>query len=229
MKKLSLAFSAATAVALTLASCSGSEDKKEAKADEPAKDVKVEGDSFAPTTNIRYYDMDSVMANYDLVKTYNETNLRTTRELENAMQSRQNELQRLATNIQQKTQSNGYLSEASYNADIQELNRKQQAAEQYLGNLQNRAQQEAMRQQQEFLDSINNFLVAYNADKHYDAILLYTPGQYFNPALDITAEVVAGLNARYKKSHKGEAEAKDAKDAAEADAPKEGAKAAAAK
>lgn len=108
-------------------------------------------------------------------------------------------------------QSNGYLSEASYNADMQDLNRKQQQAETYLGNLQARAQQEALRQQQEFLDSINNFLVHYNRDKHYDAILLYSPGQYFNPALDITADVIAGLNARYKKA----APAKDDKKAEE--------------
>lgn len=210
MKKLAFAASAA-AVALTLASCSGTEESKEQGTAETPKAAKVEGEKFAPTTNIRYYNMDSVMANYDLVKTYNETNLRATRELENAMQSRQGELQRLAANIQQKMQSNGYLSEASYNADVAELNRKQQSAESYLGNLQARAQQEAMRQQQEFLDSINNFLVYYNRDKHYDAILLYSPGQYFNPALDITADVISGLNARYKKS----AAAKDDKKADE--------------
>lgn len=200
MKKLAFTLGTA-AVALTLAGCSGSDEKKEqATAQDASQTAKVEGEKFAPTTNIRYYNMDSVMANYDLVKTYNETNLRATRELENAMQSRQSELQRLASNIQQKVQSNGYLSEASYNADMQDLNRKQQQAESYLGNLQARAQQEALRQQEEFLDSINNFLVYYNADKHYDAILLYSPGQYFNPALDITADVISGLNARYKKA-----------------------------
>lgn len=220
MKKLAFAASALTvAAALPLMSCSGSEEKKDEAANETPKSAKVEGDTFAPTTNIRYYNMDSVMANYDLVKTYNETNLRATRELENAMQSRQGELQRLASNIQQKVQSNGYLSEASYNADMTELNRKQQAAESYLGNLQARAQQEALRQQQEFIDSINNFLVSYNQDKHYDAILLYSPGQYFNPALDITADVIAGLNARYKKPVAKDAKA-DEKKAADAPAKK---------
>ncbi|MDE6283689.1 MAG: OmpH family outer membrane protein [Muribaculaceae bacterium] len=219
MKKLAFAFGTA-AVILTLASCSGNNDKKEQATDQEApKTTKVEGDKFTPTTNIRYYNMDSVMANYELVKTYNETNLRATRELENAMQSRQSELQRLANNIQQKVQSNGYLSEASYNADLADLNRKQQQAESYLGNLQARAQQEALRQQQEFLDSIDNFLASYNRDKHYDAILLYSPGQYFNPALDITADVISGLNARYKKSEK-KADAPKTDDASKADAAK---------
>lgn len=211
MKTLAFALGTA-AVAMTLASCSGSEEKKEqANGQDATATVKVEGEEFAPSTNIRYYNMDSVMANYDLVKTYNETNLRATRELENAMQSRQGELQRLANNIQQKVQSNGYLSEASYNADMQDLNRKQQQAESYLGGLQARAQQEALRQQAEFLDSINNFLVYYNQDKHYDAILIYSAGQYFNPALDITADVISGLNARYKNTAKADDKKEDSK------------------
>lgn len=85
MKKLAFALGTA-AFALTLAGCSGSEEKKEqASGQDAPKTVKAEGEKFDPTTNIRYYNMDSVMANYDLVKTYNETNLRATRELENAM------------------------------------------------------------------------------------------------------------------------------------------------
>lgn len=141
------------------------------------------------------------MANYDLVKTFNETNLRTMTELQNAQTSREGELNRLASNIQQKMQNNGYLSEASYNADVAELNKKQQSAQNYLGSLQAKAQQEALRQQQEFLDSIDNFLADYNRTRHYDAILLYTPGELFNTALDITDDIVKGLNSRYAAAH----------------------------
>lgn len=190
------------ALVLAAASCS---DKKEAPAadnQEPVKKTaKADSDTFAPTTNIRYYNMDSVMANYDLVKTFNETNLRTMTELQNAQTSREGELNRLASSIQQKMQNNGYLSEASYNADVAELNKKQQSAQNYLGSLQAKAQQEALRQQQEFLDSLDNFLADYNRTRHYDAILLYTPGELFNPALDITDDIVKGLNSRYTAAH----------------------------
>ena len=186
MKKLVFALLALATAAISVTSCSNKEEKKQDAAAAPAKTVKAEGEKFAPTTNIRYYNMDTVMANYLLVKTYNETNLRATRELENAYSSRQGELQRMASSIQQKAQNNGYLSEASYKADVEDLNRKQQ----------------------EFIDSIDNFLIDYNRDKHYDAILIYSPGQYFNPALDITNEVVEGLNARYKKTADKAADAK---------------------
>lgn len=201
MKKTAFA-AGALALLLAAASCS---DQKAAPAAEnqeaEKKTVKAESDTFEPTTNIRYYNMDSVMANYDLVKTFNETNLRTMTELQNAQTSREGELNRLASSIQQKMQNNGYLSEASYNADVAELNKKQQSAQNYLGSLQAKAQQEALRQQQEFLDSLDNFLAGYNRTRHYDAILLFTPGEHFNPALDITDDIVKGLNERYVASH----------------------------
>ena len=146
--------------------------------------------------------MDSVMANYDLVKAFNEVNLRTMTKMQNAQSSREGELNRMAANIEQKMKNNGYLSEASYNADVAELTKKQQSAQNYLGSLQAEAQQEAMRQQQEFLDSLDNFLADYNRTRHYDAILLFTPGEHFNPALDITDDIVKGLNARYTKATK---------------------------
>ena len=209
MKKTAFAV-AAVALALSAASCSGSDSKNEKKDADAAKKTtaKVDSDKFDPTTNIRYYNMDSVMSNYEMVKTFNEVNLRTMTELQNAETSRSNELQRLASNIQQKMQNNGYLSEASYNADMAEYNQKQQQAQNYLGSLQMKAQEEAARQQQVFLDSINSFLATYNKAHHYDAIIVYSPGDYFNPALDITQEIVDGLNAAYKKSAKADKDAK---------------------
>ncbi len=201
MKKPAFA-AASLAVLLMGSACSNTkETTAEASENTAKKTVKVESESFEPTTNIRYYNMDSVMSNYELVKTFNEANLRTMTELQNAQRSREGELNRMAANIQQKMQNNGYLSEASYNADMAELNKKQQAAQNYLGSLQARAQEEALRQQEEFIDSVNNFLAEYNKTRHYDAILLFAPGEHFNPALDITNDIIEGLNARHKKSN----------------------------
>lgn len=199
MKKTAISALSVAMLALATA-CSEKQAATDASEAPAKKAVKVESESFAPTTNIRYYNMDSVMANYELVKTFNEANLRTMTELQNAQRSREGELNRLASSIQQKMQNNGYLSEASYNADMAELNKKQQAAQNYLGSLQARAQEEALRQQEEFIDSLNNFLAEYNKTRHYDAIILYAPGELFNPALDITGDIIEGLNAQYKKA-----------------------------
>lgn len=200
MKKTAITALSVAMLAMATA-CSEKQAATDASEAPAKKAVKVESESFDPSTNIRYYNMDSVMANYELVKTFNEANLRTMTELQNAQRSREGELNRLASSIQQKMQNNGYLSEASYNADVAELNKKQQSAQNYLGSLQAKAQQEALRQQQEFLDSLDNFLADYNRTRHYDAILLYTPGELFNPALDITDDIVKGLNSRYTAAH----------------------------
>lgn len=205
MKKTAFAATAVALAALATACSDKAGNTAEPKETQTQKTAKVDGEAFTPTTNIRYYNMDSVMANYELVKTFNEANLRTMTELQNAQRSREGELNRMAASIQQKMQNNGYLSEASYNADMNELNKKQQAAQNYLGSLQAKAQDEALRQQAEFIDSVHSFLADYNKTRHYDAILLFAPGELFNTQLDITGEIIEGLNARYKKAASTEA------------------------
>ena len=49
-------------------------------------------------------------------------------------------------------------------------------------------------------DYIDNSLIEYNKTKKYDAILDRAAGLYFNPALDITDEVVKALNEAYNKA-----------------------------
>ena len=51
-------------------------------------------------------------------------------------------------------------------------------------------------------DSIEAFIKEYNKTRGYDAILFKAATLYINPALDITNEVVEGLNARYNKVKK---------------------------
>ena len=92
-----------------------------------------------------------------------------------------------------------------------ELNKKQQAAQNYLGSLQAKAQEEALRQQEEFIDSVNSFLAEYNKAHHFDAILHFPPGELFNPQLDITNDIIEGLNARYKKAAPAKTDEKETK------------------
>jgi Skp family chaperone for outer membrane proteins len=47
-----------------------------------------------------------------------------------------------------------------------------------------------------------NYVEEYNKSYGYDAIMLREAGVYFNPALEITDEIVAGLNKRYKPAEK---------------------------
>lgn len=149
--------------------------------------------------NIRYIDLDSINANYNLVKDFNEINLRALNKLESAQRTKQQELQKRATEIENKARNNGYISQSTYEADLQRFQQQQRDAETYLGRLQEQAQQDAYDQSVALQDSLNNFIAEYIKTHPYDAILYKAAGAYFNPALDITKEVVEGLNARYKK------------------------------
>lgn len=182
-----------------LTGCSGSADKT-ATNDKAVASDSVKG---GVTLNIRYIDADSVSANYNLAKDFKEAALRTYSKIESAQNSRAAEIQRLGQKIEQNMRSNYYVGkESEYEADVRRLNKMQQDAEAYMANLQRTSQQEMAQQQIELNDSLESFLKEYNKQKGYDAILFKAAGAYFNPALDITKEVTAGLNARYNKVEK---------------------------
>lgn len=173
--------------------------------DKPASAGVASSDAAAaaPTAiNIRFIDSDSIASRYNLAKDFQEVTIRAYSKLDAARQSKANAIQNLAAQIQEKMQNNGYLSETSYNSDMAKLNRMQQDAEQSLAAMQRSTEQELAQLQQAMNDSINAFIADYNKTRGYDAILFRQAGVYFNPALDITDEVVDGLNARYNKVEK---------------------------
>ena len=200
MKKTALsANTLALAIAAIMATSCGNNAGNGTAAPAANKTTTEASGEAAPALNIRYVDHDSIMAQYNLAKDFQEAYVRALSKVDNARQAKGAELQKFASTIEQKARSNGYLSEASYNADMATLQKKQQEAENYLASLSRNTENELAQQQLQLNDSIENFIKDYNATHGYDAILFKGAGLYFNPALDITADVVAGLNARYNK------------------------------
>lgn len=197
MKKLATIAKSLLAVVLvsTVVSCSDNDADKNDTAKTPAAKA-ADGKSLP---NIRYIDGDTVSAHYNLAKDFQEASLRAMSRIDAARQSKAKEIQSLASQIEQKGRSNGYLTQESYQADMQKLAKMQQDAELSLANLQRSVEQELAQQQSQLNDSVEAFIKEYNKSKGYDAILFKAAGVYFNPALDITDEVVKGLNARYNK------------------------------
>ncbi len=197
MKKLSLTVKSLILGALVLSAASCGEKAAEASS--------VVADSTAvaaPVINIRYINADSVMSAYILAQQIAEESQRELLRYQQLEKQKQQEIQSLANSIQQKQQNNVYLTEASFNADMQKLNKMQQDAERTLGAQQQKIQTAMAAQQQRLNDSIYNFVQDYNAGKGYDAILMSEAGVYFNPALNVTAEIVEGLNARFNAGNK---------------------------
>lgn len=193
MKKT--AFSLVLLLGLAAVSCSGDKASEATAKNQPSENEKTTAD----LSNIRYIDLDSISANYNLAKDFRENSLRAVSKLDNAQQAKAAEIQRFGQQIEEKAKNNGYISQTTYEADVAKFNKMQQDAQNYLAKLQRDTEQELAIQQQQLTDSIESFVKDYNKTKGYDAILFKAAGVYFNPALDITDEVVKGLNARYNK------------------------------
>lgn len=197
MKRMAMAAMAGLAI-ISAASCSESQEKKPATHKNNTPAAKVE----APLPNYRYVDLDTILSKYNLAKDYNEEMLRMQSSMESQVRSHESRLQKKATEMQNKLQNNGYLSEASYEQDQKTIASMQNEAQRSVASLQSNFEQSAMHAQKTVNDSIQAFIEDYNAKHGYDAILFKAATLYINPALDITNEVVEGLNARYNKVKK---------------------------
>lgn len=173
-------------------------DKQHTKTTAKAK----QGKEQATLPNYRYVDSDSLLQKYNLAKDYNEEMLRLQNTYENTARQRQSAIEGLAGQYQQKMQNNGYMNEAAYNADMKTLQQRQQAAQNELGQMQINMQNQAMEAQKIVNDSIMSYIKEYNESHHYDAIFMKAATLYINPDLDITDEIIEGLNARYNKVKK---------------------------
>ncbi len=193
MKTLSLTVKSILALSFICATAACSE--KPAETQTPAQASSTEAQT--PALNIRFVDADSVMSAYKLAQELNEEGQKLMNNAQRQAQAKQNEIQQLGASIEQKRQNNVYLTEASFQADVEKFQNKQNEAARFLQQQELRIQNTIAESQTRLTDSLLNYVKDYNAIHHYDAILLKSSGLLFNPDLDITAEIIEGLNARY--------------------------------
>ena len=179
------------ALAFVAASC----NDKAAQA--PVAAANASEGAVATLTNLRYIDMDSLLSAYTLAQEIAQSNQKLALQYQQQERQKQNELERLGSDIERKRQNSVYMTQESFQSDVDNFNRKQNEAASFLGKQQERIQNEMMIRQRRLNDSINNYIKEYNATRGYDAILLREAGLFFKPELNITAEIIEGLNARY--------------------------------
>ncbi len=191
-----LGLALALAIGGSVVSCGGNKEEKASA----SKKVAVADSVSLP--NYRYVDIDTLLTKYILAKDYNEEMIRMQENLESETKRHQTSLQSLASQIQNKVQNNSYLSQESFDTDQQKLASMQSNAERSVGMMQQKYAEAAAKAQQAVNDSVNAFIEEYNKKHGYDAIFNKAAALHFNPALDITDEIVEGLNARYNKVKK---------------------------
>ncbi len=165
----------------------------------------VGGDSTAAPGNFKmaYFEMDSVEAHFSLVKDVKA-------ELSKKEDAINAEVDRLAKNMQQKYKfyqdkaQAGSMTMAEQEAAGQELKNLDDQLKARKQTLDQDYSDYAMKQMKDIKSTIETFLKEYNKDKNFSYIVSYEQGLFYykDSALNITSDVIKGLNSQYKPSAK---------------------------
>ncbi len=149
---------------------------------------------------IAYVEIDTLMANYQLCKDYTEIGNIEGENIQRTLASKQRALEQHYAAMQQKYESNGFSSQEELQRAQASLQKEQQDLEELNSRLSTSFQEQQLKYNDEMRDSIQKFLKQYNKTKKYDFILSKAGDNmlYANAKYDITAEVLKGLNKRYK-------------------------------
>ncbi|MCT4616305.1 MAG: OmpH family outer membrane protein [Marinifilaceae bacterium] len=157
--------------------------------------------------DIVYINTDSLLLNYNFAKDINEKFLKKQEDSRAELNFKLKKLNQEAVDFQKKIQNNGFLTRQRAEQAQQKLIRK----EKDLQNLEEKIKNELFNEQnainKRLFDSVTNYLEAYNSKKNYNLILSTTKGGnvlFSKNGLDITKEIIDGLNARYTKKETAE-------------------------
>ena len=188
----------ALAIAAMMVSCNNQSPKMD---DQPAA---ASGEGM----KIAYVEVDSLMTQYKFAKDYSVTLQKKSNNARNTLNQKGNALQAAMANFQQKLNNNGFQSREQAASQQAAIQRQQNDLQELQARLENELANETSKFNEALRDSLQNFLKSYNQDKKYDLILSKAGDNILmgNKKLDITQDVINGLNKRYKPTAKPAAE-----------------------
>jgi outer membrane protein len=173
--------------------------KTAAFADKNTAGAKTNTGSIVPEGNIAYVEIDSLHENYVYFKTQQNELERRQKAATNELEEKQKKFQSRAAQLQQRAQS---MTPQEQEAAGQEIQGMQQEFEKRKQELDNQLFDLSSTMKKSVMKNVQDFLLEYNKDKKYDYILSYEPGLMFykDSSLNITRDVINGLNAKEKKN-----------------------------
>ena len=186
----------ATALLAALCSCNNSTAPKAPPA---------EGESVVASGAIVYFNLDRVLNEYDMAN-----DLRSVAETK--FNSINQEVTRRGTKLEKDSKAfqdklnKGLMTQSVAEVQYKKLQDQQNSFNQYAAQKQQEIAEEQQVMMNQIADAIFNYVNEYNAEKGY-AMILTTQGDILpapvvvaDPSLDITDELLEGLNAAYVKS-----------------------------
>ena len=148
---------------------------------------------------IAYVELDSVIARFDMAKDKATELEEKTKNSEAELASKSQAFDRDVRDFQNKVQK-GLVTRATAAEMEQTLQQQQQTLLARRDEMAYNLNEESLVAQRQVLEYINQYLAEFNAERGYSYILAKQfpgPVLYSDTTLDITVDVVAGLNAKY--------------------------------
>ena len=201
MKNVSLILNLVLLVAVAVLFFLHFSGKKPASEPKVASSSSQNGSMAHGDCRIAYFDMDSINNSFALIKDV-KSELSKEEENINAELTRlQKSYNDRITHYQGQSQTMSQVESEKANRDILQLQDKIRTTKQ---TMESRYQDLYMRKMQDVKSKVEDYLKEYNKDKGYAYILAYEPGFIFyrDSALNITSDIIAGLNDKYKTKKK---------------------------
>ena len=195
MKNLKNTTILALALVASLAFVQCSNEKQEVA---PAQPVAIDG---AKSIKIAFVDIDSLLTNYEFSTTINKEMLRKEENMRMTLSEKAKDIQADIEDFQRKLENNVYATQKRAEEEQSRIIKRREDYERLSERLAAELAAESQKNNVVLRDSINSFLNEYNKEKGFDLIISRVGDNllYANQALDITKEVISGLNKRYKK------------------------------
>lgn len=155
------------------------------------------GDTFP----IAYVNVDSLLNSYDFYKDSKEILMAKRNKLEASLNQKTSALEKKAQDFQYKAQKM-LITQRQAEETQQQLGQEQQSLMQTKEQMQMQLMQDEQVMNKQLMDSVQSFIKDYNKSGKFKYIISNTMGSpvlWGDKALNITNDMIAGLNARYKK------------------------------
>lgn len=153
---------------------------------------------------IAYVDIDTLLMNYTLWMELNEEMIRKEESVRATLNEKAKTLQTEYEEFERKLNNNAFATRERAEAEQNRILKKREELEQTTERLTSELAIENNKNSVLFRDSINAYIQDYNKTRQYNVILSRIGDNilYIDNAMNITQEIIDGLNARHAKSKK---------------------------
>ena len=191
--------SLATAIVIVsvMSACENKDSKTTTSAEKPKTESELNVDKIV------FVDSDSLLNQYEYFKVLKTKMEAKGKAADNDLKAKGQAFQR---DMQQyQSQANGMTGEQRAESE-QRLSRKQQELQAYQQNAGAAFQEEQAKMQEDLYNKVADYLKVYAKNKGYKMVLKYQKGMgdilFADASLDVTSEVIKGLNEAYSKEKK---------------------------